>query len=329
MSKKASLTILIAGLCLAAAPAFAAPLQKSEVSPTANWVAHIDLEAFRGSSIGKLVLAELRNQGLEQKLQDFSNIFSFNPLQDIRDVTLYGKGQDRSNAVVVVDGQFDTQKLLSLLRLNSQYQEIPYKGSTLYRWQQEQKPGQQPPADQAADQMMYGCVCEGNRIVVGTGLEAVQRAVDTLKGQATGASTGLLNQIPQGQGKVFAQVVAAGVGDIVGENPQAAMLKQTDSLALTIGETTDKVFGQLSLQGQTAEVAANTTKLLQGLIAMVQLSAGEQPQLAELTRSLTISQADKTTQVRFEAPTQTLFQFLKDQWAKQKQTPGQPPATVP
>jgi hypothetical protein len=153
--------------------------------------------------------------------------------------------------------------------------------------------------------------------------------VDTLKGQTAGAPTGLLNQIPPTQGKVFAQVVAAGVGDIVGANPQAAMLKQTDALALTLGETADKVFGQLSLQGQTAEVAANTTKLLQGLIAMVQLSANEQPQLAELVKNLSISQTDKTTQVRFEAPTQTIFQFLKDQWAKQKSTQGQPPATAP
>lgn len=327
MSKCASITVLIAGLCLVAGPAFAAPLQKSEVSPTANWVAHVDLEAFRSSAIGKLVLAELKNQGLEQKLQDFSNIFSFNPLQDIRDVTLYGKGQDRNNAVAVIEGQFDTQKLLSLIRLNAQYQEIPYKGSTLYRWQQEQRQGQQP-TGQAAEQMMYGCICEGNRIVVGSGLQAVQGAVDTLKGQATGTSTGLLKQIPPAQGKVFAQVVAAGVGEMVGQNPQAAMLQQTDSLTLTIGETTDKVFGQLNLQGQTAQVAENTTKMLQGLVAMVQMSANEQPQIAELTKGLNISQADKTTQVRFEAPTQTIFQFIKDQWAKQKPSQGQPPATV-
>jgi hypothetical protein len=165
--------------------------------------------------------------------------------------------------------------------------------------------------------------------VIGSGLEAVQGAVDTLKGQATGTSTGLLNQVQPAQGTVFAQVAATGVGEMIGQNPNAAMLQQTDSLALTIGEATDKVFGQLSLRGQTPEVAENTTKMLQGLVAMVQMSANEQPQLAELTKSLNISQADKTTQVRFEAPTQTLFQFIKEQWTKQKQSQAQPPATAP
>ena len=161
--------------------------------------------------------------------------------------------------MAVIDGKFDAEKLLALVRLNPQYQEIPYKGATLHGWQQEQKDGQ------PAGQMMYGCICDGNRVVMGTGLEAVQQAVDTMKGQATGTSSGLLNQIPQGQGKVFAQVVATGVGQIVGEDPKAALLKQTDSLALTIGETADQVFGELNLQGQSAEMADSMTKLLQGL----------------------------------------------------------------
>lgn len=328
MSKRALRIILIAGLCLAAGPAFGAPLQKSEVNPSADWVAHLDAEAFRSSTLGKLVLAELKNQGLEQKLQDFSNIFSFNPLQDIRDITVYGTGQDRSNAVAVVEGKFDTQKLLSLIRLNSQYQEIPYKGSTLHRWRQEERKDPQAPSDQKGEQMMYGCICEGNRVVVGAGLQAVQRAVDTLKGQATGTPSGLLNQIQPTQGTVFAQVAAAGVGKMAGQNPQAAMLQQTDSLALTLGETADKVFGRLSLKGQTAEVAENTTKMLQGLVAMIQFSANEQPRLAELAKNINISQADKTTEVRIEAPTQAIFQFIKEQWTKQNPTQGQAPATV-
>ena len=63
---------------------------------------------------------------------------------------------------------------------------------------------------------------------------------------------------------------------------------------------------------------------------MVQLTSNEQPQLAELAKKLTISRTDKTTQVRFGAPTQTLFGFLKEQWEQQRQKQSQQqPATVP
>lgn len=318
MERRASTAVLVAALCLAANPTLAAPLQKSEIGPAANWVAHIDLEAFRDSGIGRLILAELKNQGVTEKLQNFETIFSFNPLRDIRDVTVYGSGQDRDNAVAVFDGQFDPQKLLTLVRLNPQYQEMAYKDSTLHRWQQEPKPG-----GQADNRMMYGCICDGNRVVIGSGLESVKRAVDTLKGQTTGTPAGLLRQIPQGRDAVFAIVAATDVGSVVGQNPQAALLQQTDSLSLAIGEDTDRLFGELSLQGRSAEAAQNMTKLLEGIAAMAQLSSSERPRLAELAKGLNVSCADKTTQVRFEAGTQSMFQFLKEQWEQQGQKPNQ------
>ena len=64
------------------------------------------------------------------------------------------------------------------------------------------------------------------------------------------------------------------------------------------------------------------TKLLEGIIAMAQLSGNEQPQLAELAKGLTIARIDKTTRVRFVTNSQSLFQFLKEQW-QQKQKQGQ------
>jgi hypothetical protein len=305
MSRKASMIVLLAALGLAVAPALAAPLQKSQIHPTATWVAHIDLEAFRGSGIGRMVMAELQKQDIGRQAESFETLFSFNPLNDLHNVTLYGKGADRDNAVIIIGGKLDTEKLLSFVRLSPQYQEAQYKGATIHRWHQEHH------------QMMSGYIDSSNRIVIGFGLEAVQQAVDALKGQATGTPTNLLTQIPEGRGRVFAQVAATGVGEIAGQNPQAAMLKQADSLALAVGEATEKVFAELNLLGQSADVAENINKTLQGIVAMVQLMANEQPQLADLAKNLHVSRADKTVQIRFEAATQSVFGFLKTQWEKQ------------
>ena len=63
---------------------------------------------------------------------------------------------------------------------------------------------------------------------------------------------------------------------------------------------------------------------------MAQLAAQEQPKLGELAKKVSILRTDKTIQVRFGAPTQTLFGFLKEQWQKQRQQQSQQqPATVP
>jgi hypothetical protein len=317
MSKRVLTSVLLASLCLAAVPALGAPLQKSEISPGANWMLHADLDAFRSSTLGKLLLTELKAQGVDAKLQEFATIFSFNPLTDIRGVTLYGKGKDRNNAVGIIDGQFDADKLLAIVRMNPQYEEVPYQGVTLHRWLNEDKKGG------TAGELMYGYINKGHEVVISTGLDALKQEVDILKGSGAGASAGLASQIPQANNGTFLQIAATGIGEMVGENPQAAILKQANSLSLAAGEAGEKAFVGLQLQAQSPEVAENILKMAQGVVAMAQLAVQEQPKLSELAKSVNVVREDKTVQARFEAPSQSIFAFLKEQWAKkqQQQTP--------
>jgi len=323
MNTKASMAILIAGLCLAAGPAPAAPLQKSEINPAAKWVVHADLEAFRGSAIGKLVMAELKAQGIEQKMQEFAAVFSFQPLTDIRDITLYGKGPNREDAVVIADGKFDAEKLLGIVRWNPQYKEIPHEGVTLYQWLNEDK------KNPAAEQIMYGYIHGAGKLAISSGLEALKQAVNTLKQPPAGDSTGLIGQIPAPEKGGFLQVVARDIAQFAGQEPKAAILRQADSLTLSAGEAADRVFIALQVQGQTPEVTQNIANLVQGVVAMAQLAAQEQPKLSDLAKSVKITYQDRTMQVRFEAAAQTVFGFLKEQWQQKQQQSQQPPVTTP
>lgn len=185
MGNRVLTSVLVVSLCLAAVPALAGPLQKSEISSGANWMLHADLDAFRNSTLGKLLVSELKAQGVDAKFQEFANVFSFNPLTDIRGVTLYGKGKDRNNAVGIIDGQFDADKLLNIVRWNPQYQEIPYQDATLYRWLNEDKTGGTP------GQLMYGCIHKGHELVIKLRpgrLEASCRCPERLRDQRLGGS---------------------------------------------------------------------------------------------------------------------------------------------
>ncbi len=317
MRERILTSVVIAIFCVAVASAPAGPLRKSEVNPAANWVVHANLETFRNSTIGKLIMNELQTQGLEQKLQGFATIFSFHPLRDVQDVTLYGQGKDRNSAVAIIDGRFDPEKLLAVVRWNQQYREIPYQGVTLHGWQNEEKQG-----EQTTPQMMYGYVHNNSQVVISSGLDTLKRAVDTLKTPAVDAPSELLKDVPEGQSNVFFQVRATDVEKLaepVGQAPQAALLKQTASLALSAGETADQVFVALQLEGESAEVADSMLKVLQGLIAFAQLASQDQPQLAELARSVTVSRVNNTAQVRLEAAAQAVAGFLREQWERKKQ----------
>jgi hypothetical protein len=314
---RTNMTVLLAavGWCVGLTPAGAGELAANEVPAQANWVVHLNHEAFLGSRIGELIQGELKAQGADKQLESFATIFGFHPLNDVRDVTLYGLGQDQEKAVVLVDGRFDTDKLLAVVQMNPQHKEIPHHGVTIHRWLQEddKKEGKE-----ATSRMMYGAIHEGRLVAMSAGLDAVKSAVDTLKSPTAGAAAGLSERTSARDGAFF-QVVGTGVGAMVGDEPKAALLRETEALTLTAGDNGGNVFIELALEGASMEVTENMTKMLEGMIALAKLAAQEQPKLAALAEQVRISSAGKTTQARFEADAQTVFDFLKKQWEQNQQ----------
>ena len=87
--------------------------RKARSAPRPTGSLHADLEAFRNSSYrqaGPGRVEEPRRRGEDAELR---RPFLLQPAHDIRGVTIYGKGQDRNNAVAIFDGKFDMDKLLA------------------------------------------------------------------------------------------------------------------------------------------------------------------------------------------------------------------------
>ena len=304
------LTIIILAL---SASAFGGSLQKNEVSHDANWIVHADFESFNKSRIGRLIRAELISQPDEEKLKSFATVYSFHPLDDVRDVTVYGKGKDKEKAVALIDGKFEEEKLIAVVRMNAEHKEIPYGDIKLHRWLHEEKK-----KGEVKTQMMYGGILKGRLVVMSSGLDAVKQAVDVLKGSAENAAGRSFNLEAQTTSGVFFQAMATGVGKIVGKQQGAAVLRKTDELGLAIGENADKLYCSLGLSAKTAAVAENVKKMLDGLIALALLAGKDQPKLAEFAGYLKPSCEGNTVRLRFEMDSQSVFDFLNEQW-EQKQ----------
>ncbi len=61
------------------------------------------------------------------------------------------------------------------------------------------------------------------------------------------------------------------------------------------------------------------TKMLEGIIALAKLAGHKQPELVVLAEQVRISSVNQTTQVRFEAEAQTVFDLLKNRWEQDRQ----------
>jgi uncharacterized protein YjbJ (UPF0337 family) len=316
---KKLLMVLVTGILVLESSTLAGPLVLEQVSGGASWVVHANQEQFKKTQTGQLIRKEMVNLGIEDNLSNFAMVFSFHPLDDVRDVTIYGTAKDPEKAVALIDGFFDKERILSLLRMNPRYQEIQYGDIALHQWIDE---NQKDP-----NKLMYGCFYKDDLIVMSAGLDAVKQQVDVLKGKAKCTTGEIFNQAVLAANGAFFQAVGKRVGELIGEqeDPQAAALKQTDQLGIVVGESEGDFYIDLGLIAKSADAAQAITQILEGIIAFVSLPNQETPLLAEMAKKVKVSCELNKVQIRFESEPEAVVQFLKEQWQKntKKDSPKQ------
>jgi len=296
----------------------AGPLILEQVSGGADWVAHADQQQFKKTQTGQLIRNEMVKLGIEENLTNFATVFSFHPLDDVRNITIYGTGKDRKKAVILIDGFFDKERILSILRTNPEYEEIKYVDIMLHQWYDE---NQKDPNNK----MMYGGFYKDDLIVMGAGLDAVKHEVDVLKGSSENAAKGVFKLASLDAQTPFFKAAGKNIGEIVGPGPQAVVLRLTNQIGLTIGEIEGRFYLDLVLEAKSEEATQAITKILDGIIAFVSLQKEEQPMLAELAKKAKVSCEKTMVKVHLDSDPETVVQFLKNQWLrnKEKQTQTQ------
>ncbi|RKY05735.1 MAG: hypothetical protein DRP66_10290 [Planctomycetota bacterium] len=306
--------IILLAVCalLPASAAIAGGFNKNIVSGDANWVAHVDVEGFNNSAIGRIIRRHLDETGKLQKLEAFKAVFSFHPLDDIRGVTIYGRGKEKENAVAVIQAKFDKETLLKLLGQNATHKEIKYGKYQIQSWIDDKHKGNE-------DERQYGSFHGADTVVMGTGLDAVRKSLDVLDGEAKNARQKkvfrLLRKAPRG-----AVVVAAanGLGKMAEQWDRAVMLKNTNQSCLLIGETEGAFYIDLKLDATSSETAAELTQMIQGVIALLNLTGRDQPKVAELAAAIKLTTKKKLVHMHFEKDVEEMGAILRAEWEKQQ-----------
>lgn len=306
--------VLTASVLLTAVPALGGPLMQNRVSGSANWVAHADYERFNQTLIGKLIREELAKQGLEQKLEDFATVFSFHPLDDVRNVTIYGDGEEQEKAVALIEATCDKNKLVSLVRMNPEYETIEYGNLVVHSWVDEKK--QDP--NKSGVEKTYGCFFRDDLVILSSGLDTVKHAIDVLKGTSPNAANGVFTQASLSAEGAFFQAAANSVGQIAGQQQQTAVLRQTEKLGMVVGEDMGKFYCDLNLTAKSEEIAKSISQILGGIIAFTALQDQEQPELAGLAKKVQLTCTQNVLQIHFDTDSQGVVTFLKEQWEKKQ-----------
>jgi hypothetical protein len=256
------------------------PFNMANVSADANWVAHANFDQFRSTNFGKLFLARLDELGISAKLDNFAKVFSFNPLNDVRDVTIYGESKDEYKTAILINGKFDQERLLALLRLNPEYGEEPYGGITLRRWHDDKNGGK----------MMFGCFYSESLVIMSSGQDTVKRAINVLNGKAAHADAAVFNQPVLSDSTAFIKIAARNLDGLAkADKQQSFITKQIQSLSAAAGESGQQFYVNVILQARSAEAARGITKMIEGLVTLVALGGEENSKLSEIAQKIHVT----------------------------------------
>ncbi len=297
--KTVRLAILIG--VVVSASVLAAPLNKTTVSGKAEWVLHADMEALLKTKLAQLIRAELAEQGIEQKLADFKTFFSFHPLDDIRNITVYGQGKEPTKGIVLVQGNFDQSKLDAMVRMNPTFQSSDYGKYAIDSWIDEKN---------HAGQRIFGVWHGTDRLLLSQGEDTVKTALDVLDGKAdTAVGKTLVGEIPKG---AFLTIFAEKISEIVKGDQNAAVLQQAERLNLSAGEKDGRSFITGALVAKSAMESTNIAQAMQGMLAFAKLATQEKmPRLNELANAIKVVAENESVGLHFEWDSADLMSILK------------------
>ncbi|MBP8606200.1 MAG: hypothetical protein KBI46_10235 [Phycisphaerae bacterium] len=290
------------GAILLSGYAAAAPLNKAHISGDALWLVHLDLNAFKSSQFGRLALGEI-TQRQQQKIDALTQLLGTDLTRDIDAVTLYGPDATQENAVALLYGRFDRNKLLTLLKLNDAYAESTYKNHLLYHWKDDKKQTAQ-----------VGAFWTDNCIVISQTESAVGTALDVLAGQAGSLAANphsVLYELTNAPAGTILLTAAQSLTELTRNNPHAAILQNSSIMAVVAGESSGIMKLQIRLDAASAEAAGQIETIVRGIMAFGLLQQDKNPKLAPLMNAVTLTRQDNRLELVFQYSSAELFEMAK------------------
>lgn len=303
---KKCLVFLMASLV--SAGLFAAPLNLAAVPADAKWAFHVDFESFSASQFGQLVTAEILRQH-QPKVDALKQLLGSDLTHDIHSLTVFGPDADEANAVALIQGQFDREKLLSLLVINPAYRESEYEGAALYHWKDEQR---------GKDQV--GTFAAENLIVISQSAERVRTMLDVLAGQKASLaaqSDSALGALLEGTEGVFVAAAATDLSSLTGGHDHAAVLQNSRMMSVIVNEIEGDMCAFVQLEAKHVEAARQVEQVVRGMLAFAALQVQHLPELAPLVQACGVTRTDSSLAFEFRYPSAKLFALMRQHAPKE------------
>ena len=283
--KTASL-LLSLSIC---ANAGADPLSPKQVPADAKWVLHVDMDAARDTKLWSALENQLSTKrDFQDGIGKIEQVTNAQFPRDLHDVTLYGRSAEDQAGVVIVHAHMDRQRVVTVLQMNLGYSSKDYGDHQLLTWHDDDK-----------DKQMFGSFFDDSTVIIGQSEELIRSALDVMDDK----SEHLKLDSPLAAGakpQLLAFVAARDMASLKKEGqPQSPVVQQIQSAWVSLTESEGNAVVKANVLANSAENAQQLNQLLDGVRAMVSLTAGKQPaQNDEQSKATAISSLLKTLSIK-------------------------------
>lgn len=296
---------------------FAGPLDARRVPDNAVWVVHIDVERLKETEMGKFLLEELSKPETEQKIAAARTVFDFDPRKDLQTVTLFGTDLKNPSAVVLAQGRFDPERLITLAGGQNNYQRSDYAGLVIHQWD-----------DEKSGRPMYAAFPAAGWIAAGPEPAALKAALDVLGERKPSMASRANSFLPKAGNNLPVLIAAVSTAGAAMPDDAPPAVKDARSGALILSELAGEVSLDLAVEFGDAERAAQVRDMVAGFIAMATLNAQENPELAEIAQKAQVSLDGSTARLRLRIPA-TQLRAAAQKAAAEQLAPAAPPMDFP
>jgi len=304
------LTLCAACVCASGLMARAASLQRLDVIADPAWLLHLDCDILRPTSIGQYILSAMDTPEAAAKLAAFQAIFSFDLRTQLHGVTLYGGSSTPEDAVALVYADFNPDRLVALAKAADNYQSSAHNQHVIHSFIDQNKKGKD-----GVKPRVYAAT-EGNRVIFGQRADRVAQALDVLDGVTPSMAAGKAFPDLGLPGNAHFIEAAARKMNLPDSDPNAAILKLSQSVELVMGEAQKQFQGAVTLVADSDEVARQVLSIVQGLVALMKLQT-DKPESVTIANSLVITQDGPRVAGHLVLPASTAVEIMKADAARQ------------
>lgn len=254
------------------------------VPADAEFVAYVDWRALVDSPIVReLIDKKTTPQQLEAQMSLVKNLTGTNLLTDLDRGLLWGRIGDDDSVVVVVEGRFEPEKLITIIKANSSYSTTTLDGLTIHQWH-----------DKNEDKDKVGAFLNPNTLAISSNAQqisaarAAAAAGDGFKNTALAAMAPSRNTVTG-----FAllarpeRALPAGVMDDT---------MQARAALLTMTMKPDDLTMGMTIFAENDDAAAKWIRLAEGGRALLELQS-KKPNAALLAQDIVITRGEKSSAV--------------------------------